>query len=60
MTYCEIENYYQEGLTFSDNGVAMTNKIHGSASAGTTAGEFALGKKTALQQSVVQLIRVAR
>ena len=35
MTFCEIENYYQEGVTFSDNGVAMTNKIHGSGSAGT-------------------------
>ena len=35
MTNCEIENYYQEGVTFSDNGVAMTNKIYGSGSAGT-------------------------
>ena len=35
MTYCEIEHYYREGLTFSDNGTAMTNKIHGSGSAGT-------------------------
>ena len=35
MTFCEIENYYQEGVTFSDNGVAMTNKIYGSGTAGT-------------------------
>ena len=35
ITECEIEAYYQEGLQFYDNGVAIGNRIYGSATANT-------------------------
>ena len=35
MTFCEVEAYYMEGVTFSDNGVPITNKISGSGSNST-------------------------
>lgn len=35
ITECEIENYYQEGLQFYDDGAFLGNRIYGSASANT-------------------------
>lgn len=35
ITECEIENYYQEGLQFYDDGAFFGNRIYGSATANT-------------------------